>query len=300
MEKKEFLTEENYHNINNKIKSKGKLITNIGLGIGVGLILIGVILIVSGKLKGNSSMNSVEEQKKSTEEQIALKEKELETEEANLKLKLDTVKADLNAKKQALIDKGIKESSNYNDGEAYDLYILDNVLSPSFDHCWFDQYNQNEMTKDYCTLRNFVNGDDFYYSCEDNEVLKVYCTKKSELNELNRTLNELEFDIDHSSRFTNGIKTIGSAAPFIMFGFFICFASGIGKFMLFMITRRREIMSYGIQQVMPVAQEGIEKIAPTIGKAGASIAKEMAPIYGEMAKEISKGIKEGLKNDEEK
>ena len=51
---------------------------------------------------------------------------------------------------------------------------------------------------------------------------------------------------------------------------------------------------------MPVAQEGIEKMAPTIGKAGASIAKEMAPVYGEAAKEIAKGIKEGLKElDEE-
>ena len=52
--------------------------------------------------------------------------------------------------------------------------------------------------------------------------------------------------------------------------------------------------------MMPIAQEGIEKMAPSIGKAGASIAKEMAPIYGQVAKEISKGIKEGLKGEEKK
>ena len=41
---------------------------------------------------------------------------------------------------------------------------------------------------------------------------------------------------------------------------------------------------------------------PTLTKVGSSIAKGMAPAYGEMAKEISKGIKEGLKemNDNDK
>ena len=35
---------------------------------------------------------------------------------------------------------------------------------------------------------------------------------------------------------------------------------------------------------MPIAQEEMKKMAPTIGKTGASIAKEMAPAYGEIAK----------------
>ena len=38
-------------------------------------------------------------------------------------------------------------------------------------------------------------------------------------------------------------------------------------------------------------------MAPSIGKAGATITKEMAPAYGEVAREISKGIKEGLKDN---
>ena len=41
-----------------------------------------------------------------------------------MKEKLNTVKSELESKKQALLAKGIKESSNYNNGEAYDLYIL--------------------------------------------------------------------------------------------------------------------------------------------------------------------------------
>lgn len=84
--------------------------------------------------------------------------------------------------------------------------------------------------------------------------------------------------------------------PFYMFGGFIIVVSCMMSGSVYMFSKRRELLSYSVQQVMPVAQEGIEKVAPTIGKAGATIAKEMAPVYGEMAKEISKGIKEGIKS----
>lgn len=46
----------------------------------------------------------------------------------------------------------------------------------------------------------------------------------------------------------------------------------------------REITAFMAQSQMPVAKEGIEKMAPSAGVA---------------AKEIAKGIKEGLKDDEE-
>ena len=88
--------------------------------------------------------------------------------------------------------------------------------------------------------------------------------------------------------------------PFYIIGGFIIIASCMFAGSIYMTTKQREILAFHAQQVMPVAQEGIEKMAPTIGKAGASITKEMAPAYGEVAKEISKGIKEGLKSDDEK
>ena len=49
-------------------------------------------------------------------------------------------------------------------------------------------------------------------------------------------------------------------------------------------SHMREITAFTIQQTMPVAKEGIEKIAPAAGK---------------VAKEIVKGVKEGLKDEEE-
>lgn len=51
---------------------------------------------------------------------------------------------------------------------------------------------------------------------------------------------------------------------------------------VFSIAFRREMMAFTAQQTMPVAQEGIEKMAPSAGVA---------------AKEIAKGIKEGLEDN---
>lgn len=61
------------------------------------------------------------------------------------------------------------------------------------------------------------------------------------------------------------------------------FVTVVGLIVRFFIGNRREITAYTTQQVMPLAQEGIDKMAPTIGNA---------------AKEITKGIKEGLKDEE--
>jgi hypothetical protein len=56
-----------------------------------------------------------------------------------------------------------------------------------------------------------------------------------------------------------------------------------GCIIRFVIPNRRSILAYQVQQVRPVAQEGIEKVAPSVGVA---------------AKEIAKGVKEGLKENE--
>ena len=53
---------------------------------------------------------------------------------------------------------------------------------------------------------------------------------------------------------------------------------------MFFIAYGREIIAFQAQQTIPVAKEGIEKMAPTAGV---------------VAKEISKGIKEGLNEDSE-
>ena len=61
------------------------------------------------------------------------------------------------------------------------------------------------------------------------------------------------------------------------------FLTVVGLIVRFVIGNRREITAYTTQQVMPVAQEGIEKMAPTVGNA-----------VGTIGKELAKGITEGI------
>lgn len=110
---------------------------------------------------------------------------------------------------------------------------------------------------------------------KNNAVTKEYCIEKNK-----------------NSEFSKSAST--------MFGAFVCIASLMISGSIFMMSKGREMLAFQAQQVMPVAQEGMEKMAPSIGKTGATIAKEMAPAYGEVAKEISKGIKEGLKEEDKK
>lgn len=149
--------------------------------------------------------------------------------------KVEELKVQLETKKSELEAKGIKFSSftKYSDGEAYDLKIITNVLDPSFDHCAFDEYKNNSITKEYCAAKNS----------------------------------------------TGDFASSGS----IMIGVFICFATCMISGFLFMFAKQRHIVAFQAQQVMPVAKEGIDEMAPTIGNA---------------AGEIAKGIKKGLNDDE--
>jgi len=71
---------------------------------------------------------------------------------------------------------------------------------------------------------------------------------------------------------------------FYIFGGFVVFITLIISVAIFTTANGREINAFYAQQQIPVAQEGIEKMAPSVGNA---------------AKEIAKGIKEGLKLKDE-
>lgn len=140
-------------------------------------------------------------------------------------------------------------------------------MDPSFNHCAFDEYKNNTLTKEYCSL-------------------------KADLKELEST------NIEFEKKFNNS-----STIPYFMFGGFVIIATLMISGSIYMITKRREIMAFSTQQVMPIAQEGIEKMTPTMAKVAEDmsptikkVAKDMAPVYGEIAKEITKGIKKGKKN----
>ena len=120
---------------------------------------------------------------------------------------------------------------------------------------------------------------------EDNVYTSHYCS----------LVNELDSKTDFNKEFDSF-----DSVPFYMLGAFVIIASCMIASSIYITTKHREILAFQAQQVMPIAQEEMKKMAPTIGKTGASIAKEMAPAYGEIAKEISKGIKDGLSKDDKK
>ena len=286
MEKKGILTEDNYLKGKQKIKSIALIVLAIGL-------LLGGSFIIAGIIKQNAVNDKYSEKSKEKELQQLESEKEklsiaVEEEKQNL----IKSKEDLEAKIKPVEDeiKNLKRVTFTGFDDAYyarqdkieelnesivadkkSIDVIENALDESFDHCAFDSAKNNNYTSSYCSLKNEL-------KAKNGEIYLL------------------------DNKYTDFNKKFESEkyVPFYIVGGFILIASIMISGSIYMMTKRREIAAFSVQQMMPIAQEGIEKIAPSVGKAGASIAKEMAPTYGQIAKEISKGIKEGLKGEEKK
>lgn len=272
--KKEFLTEENYERGKKKIKTIALIILIVG-------VLIGGSLIVTGLVKqGQTNSQYSEESKNNKKEQLEQEKKQLtqdlDAEKQNLLTskttlenkikpvedeikKLEREKTDVfmnggfSDKYYEIEDKieDLKESTKSHENS---LSVIEDALDESFDHCSFSEAKNNTYTSKYCSLKNQV-------AKKDAEIAGL----------------DLEFS-DFNKEF-NSFDNI----PFYMIGGFIIVASGMISFAIYMFAKRREIMAFTAQQVMPVAQEGIEKMAPTVGNA-----------MGTIGKGIAKGIKEGI------
>ena len=285
MERKEILTEENYLKGKKKIKSIALIILAIGLLLGGSLIIMGIV-------KQNAVNEKYSEKNKTKElQQLESEKQQLSNQVEEEKQNLIKSKEDLEAKIKPIEDEikslqrvkftgfddayyaredKIEELKESIETDKKSIGVIEKVLDESFDYCLFDGKN-NSYTSTYCLLKTQLNNKDV------------------EINSLDRKYSDFEKDFE-----------LEEYTPFYIVGGFVLITSIMISFSIYMITKRREIAAFSAQQIMPVAQEGIEKMAPSIGKAGASIAKEMAPIYGQVAKEISKGIKEGLKDEEKK
>ncbi|MEG1995176.1 MAG: hypothetical protein RR255_01970 [Bacilli bacterium] len=128
------------------------------------------------------------------------------------------------------------------------------------------------------------------FSEKYNEIKENARAKREEKNILSSKIAEYEFELQAIKMGLNNVKdeinsTIGkinktNSMGYYMAGVFILFATFIISGALFLTAKKREITAFGVQQAMPVAQEGAEKIAPSIGN---------------IAKEITKGVEEGKK-----
>lgn len=121
-----------------------------------------------------------------------------------------------------------------------------------------------------------------------NGFSEEYYRLDNEIKTKQSKVTDLETEIWKADSGFNSTKDSISKAkyvPFYMFGAFIIIASCMISGSIYLFAKRREITAFTAQQVMPVAQEGIEKMAPTVGNAAGSIAQG-----------ITKGIKDGLKD----
>lgn len=146
------------------------------------------------------------------------------------------------------------------------------------------QKQKDEINKELATLKA-KQSQEFRANGLSEEYYKISSeieSKQGKLAELDSQIWKIEQNYDsddNSSQFQRYI-------PFYIFGGFIIFMFGMISLSVYVIAKRREIMAFTAQQVMPVAKEGIEEIAPTLGNAASSIAK---------------GIKEGINEaDKEK
>ncbi len=86
--------------------------------------------------------------------------------------------------------------------------------------------------------------------------------------------------------------------PLSVFGGVVIFIGGMISLSIYLIAKKRDISAFAIQQSMPLAQEAIEKMAPTIGDAGKTVIDKVGPSIGSAAGNIAKGIKDGLKDED--
>lgn len=118
-----------------------------------------------------------------------------------------------------------------------------------------------------------------------NGFSEEYYRLDNEINTKQNKIFDLKAEIRESNSGFNLTISKAKYVPLYMFGGFIIVASCMIASSIYMFAKRREILAFQAQQVMPVAKEGINKMAPTIGNA---------------AGEIAKGIKEGLRDEEDK
>lgn len=144
------------------------------------------------------------------------------------------------------------------------------------------------------------------YNLKEQECDSLKMSDKdwfSKVNQCNREASSIkseimaleteEFKLDNTNYTVYYDKVYSKNYIFIsILGGVVILVGGTISLSIYLIAKRRDIAAFTIQQTMPLAQETIEKMAPTVGDAAGMIGKGIA-------KGISSGIKEGLKDKDD-
>ena len=242
--KKEFLTEENYEKGKKKLKNIALIILIVGMVIGLGLIITGAVL--SSNAKGmNIDLNPEQENT------------EVLRSESEVQADINTIKPKVSSLESQLL---VLET------ELSQIQLTEGLTDKYYAKLSEKETKETELLNLKTELENYK-----------TELAKI--KNNTSKDEFNSQLNQFE------GLFNNASENVAKAkyAGYYIFGAFIMIGSGIISLALYLFAKRREITAFTVQQTMPLAQEGIEKMAPTVGGA-----------VGTIGKEIAKGIKEGI------
>ena len=271
MDKKEYLTEENYEKGKKKLAKAIKIVLCVGLSLSLLLILSGIIVIATSGKK--------EETKEPIKEEV-VSEKEYESKvrsEEEINNDIAAANNRINEINQQLPGlNGEQQQEFRNSGFSTKYYELEQKISDL-------ESEKMELESKKSKLQFELSTRQYKLDSEQEE---------REIRENAEKIQEKAFDIigeaNPKSLFGKGIGII-----LIYLGFALIAPTLFISGLLYFIYKRREIKIFTTQQTMPVTQEIIDKMAPTVGDAVGTVSQSIA-------EGITKGIKEGKTEEENK
>lgn len=254
--KKEYLTEENYEKGKKTLAKIIKIVLTVGLSLSLLLIISGIIVIATSGSKENDKETT-------TTTTTTYSSKVRSEDEINADINARTTKIN-ELKKDLPSLKAQKTSEFMKNGHTQKYYEIEQKISDLEDEI-------SKLESEKRTFERELSNREFDLEVEKNE------------HEFEEEFNSITKDIEPEGIFKKGI-----GGMLIAIGFGLIPPTLLISGMLFLIYKKREITIFTTQQTMSIAQEGIEKMAPTIGDAAGSIAEG-----------ITKGIKKG-KEDSDK
>ncbi len=257
MEEKELLTEENYQKSKKKVMRIALIIFMLGLLIGGGLIITGLIKTKEIKKQNDLIIQQIEqnnETRTATDIQNDIDKVQAQIDEIDKKIdSVEAEKSKLRTEQSRIFvdDRGFSDR----------YYAKEDEINAK-------QNEINDLEKEKSKL---------------NSSLSDY---KTELWKVNSGYNDSKKHIEEARNTISTRKYI----PLYMFGGFIIIASSMIALFFYTAGKGREIAAFTTQQAMPIAQEEMGKITPTVGNMAETISEGVA-----------KGIKSGIKDvDDEK
>lgn len=265
---KKVLSEENYEKSKKKIQKIALIILVLGCIIGGMLIIMGAV----GINQVNSSLKQAQEsqkQEKERQEQLIESQKQAD---ATKKAEESTQ----NAKRIEEINAEISKLESDKDAKDKECDSL-NMSDPN----WYA--NENACKKEVQKIDEQIIKLEQEKNTLGNTSTDDFDTNFDKFSEINKKTDDVFSKVDyHISSSSQNMDNYWM----IDIGIFVIIVSFIIALFLYFLSKMREIQAYNVQSSMPIAKEGIEEMTTTVSNAA-----------GEVAKSVSKGIKDGLSDD---